>query len=69
MYTLYFSVPVSDGSFAVMAEDYCSIADSEPVVGSERVVSGNHTKGEARRKAAALQRSSYSTNRQEKANG
>lgn len=69
MYTLYFTVPVSDGSFAVMSEDYANIGDMDPIPDSAREVSRNRTEAEAQAAADYHQRQSYGKRRQEKHDG
>lgn len=65
-YTLYYSVPVSDGTFAVVSEDYVSIAHPDPISDTYMVVSGNHpTQADADKAADYHQRQSYGKRRQE----
>ncbi len=73
MFTLYYVMaeviirrkgPVKTGTWAVYSAQFADITDPEPIEDSTVLVSGNHsTEAEADKKAAALQRRSYSENR------
>lgn len=72
-YTLYYVAQDIDEAgipmptWTVRSEQYADFADTDPIEGSDKWVSGNHpTMEDANTKARALQRRSYSTNRKDR---
>ena len=72
-YTLFYAkqdgAPIQHmDTWSVYSEDYEAINSPEPIEGSAKMVSGNHTEVEACTIADARQRASYALTRQEQAN-